>query len=55
VQKYVDWVYAHFGADRMMLASNWPVIELRSGYRRARLGRFTARGPGDRNVRGRTE
>jgi L-fuconolactonase len=35
LRRYVDWVYAHFGADRMMLASNWPVIELRSGYQRA--------------------
>ncbi len=35
LRKYIDWVYAHFGADRMMLASNWPVIELRSGYQRA--------------------
>lgn len=35
LHRYIDWVYRAFGADRMMLASNWPVIELRSPYENA--------------------
>lgn len=32
---YVEHVVASFGPDRMMLASNWPVIELRAAYGQA--------------------
>lgn len=35
LRRYIDWVYGAFGANRMMLASNWPVIELRSPYENA--------------------
>jgi L-fuconolactonase len=30
--RYVAWAYSCFGADRLMLASNWPVILLRRSY-----------------------
>ncbi|WP_051470698.1 amidohydrolase family protein [Arthrobacter sp. 35/47] len=33
--RYVDWALTHFGAQRAMLASNWPVILLRRSYREA--------------------
>jgi len=32
---YVRWVGEHFGASRLMLGSNWPVILLKSDYQRA--------------------
>ena len=32
---YVQWVGEHFGAPRLMLASNWPVILLKSDYQQA--------------------
>jgi L-fuconolactonase len=35
LQRYVDHIAAVFGPDRMMLASNWPVITLRADYARA--------------------
>jgi L-fuconolactonase len=35
LQPYIDEIYESFGANRMMLASNWPVIELRATYARA--------------------
>lgn len=35
LQRYVDHIAAAFGPDRMMLASNWPVVELRCPYGRA--------------------
>jgi L-fuconolactonase len=30
--RYVDWAVGCFGPDRLMLASNWPVVLLRRGY-----------------------
>ena len=33
--RYVDWVAQCFGPGRLMLASNWPVVLLRSGYGQA--------------------
>lgn len=35
LKRYVDLVAAEFGADRMMVASNWPVILLRASYGQA--------------------
>jgi len=35
LQPYVDHVLDAFGAGRVMLASNWPVVALRSGYAQA--------------------
>jgi L-fuconolactonase len=35
LSRYVDLIAAEFGADRMMLASNWPVILLRTTYDQA--------------------
>lgn len=35
LSRYVDWVALHFGPERMLLASNWPVILLRCEYRQA--------------------
>lgn len=35
LQRYVDHVAAVFGPDRMMLASNWPVVTLRASYGQA--------------------
>lgn len=35
VDPYVSHVCEHFGAARVMLASNWPVVLLRTSYRRA--------------------
>jgi L-fuconolactonase len=32
LQRYVDHAAAAFGPDRMMLASNWPVVQLRQDY-----------------------
>lgn len=32
---YVEWVAQHFGASRLMMASNWPVILLKADYQRA--------------------
>lgn len=32
VRPYVDHVAAHFGPERLMLASNWPVVLLRTDY-----------------------
>jgi L-fuconolactonase len=32
---YVKWVSEHFGASRLMMASNWPVILLKADYQRA--------------------
>ena len=32
---YVQWVGEHFGASRLMVASNWPVILLKSDYQQA--------------------
>lgn len=32
---YVKWVAQHFGASRLMMASNWPVILLKADYQRA--------------------
>lgn len=32
---YVAWVVEHFGADRLLLASNWPVVELLRPYGQA--------------------
>jgi L-fuconolactonase len=32
---YVEWVGARFGASRLMLASNWPVVLLKSRYGQA--------------------
>ncbi|MFI6344227.1 amidohydrolase family protein [Streptomyces sp. NPDC050560] len=35
LERYVRFTAEHFGPDRMMLASNWPVVLLRAGYGRA--------------------
>jgi L-fuconolactonase len=35
LRRYVDHAAAVFGPDRLMLASNWPVITLRTGYAQA--------------------
>lgn len=35
LQRYVEWAVLRFGPDRCMLASNWPVVELRADYRTA--------------------
>jgi L-fuconolactonase len=32
LQPYVDGVCDQFGPDRVMLASNWPVVTLKAGY-----------------------
>lgn len=32
---YIKWVAEHFGASRLMMASNWPVILLKADYQRA--------------------
>lgn len=53
LQPYVDRVYELFGADRAMLASNWPVITLRADYQTAwadlcRLALDGASAPDDR-------
>jgi L-fuconolactonase len=33
--KYIDHVVQSFGTDRLMLATNWPVVLIRADYRRA--------------------
>jgi L-fuconolactonase len=45
LDRYVEHVCEHFGADRLMLASNWPVVLLRADYGRAwrDLARLVAR------------
>lgn len=35
LRRYVDWAAQCFGPARLMLASNWPVVLLRSGYQQA--------------------
>jgi L-fuconolactonase len=35
LDRYVAWVADCFGADRMMLASNWPVVLLKASYQEA--------------------
>ncbi|TCC47781.1 hypothetical protein E0H75_23830 [Kribbella capetownensis] len=35
VDRYVAWAAECFGADRLMLASNWPVVLLRASYQEA--------------------
>lgn len=35
LEPYVDWAYKQFGADRLMLASNWPVVLVLTSYTRA--------------------
>jgi L-fuconolactonase len=35
LERYVTFVYEQFGAERLMLASNWPVVLLRASYGRA--------------------
>ena len=33
--RYVEWAVRRFGPDRCLLASNWPVVELRAPYAQA--------------------
>jgi L-fuconolactonase len=40
--RYVDWAADRFGPDRLMLASNWPVVLLRANYADAWRGMRTA-------------
>lgn len=35
LEPYVGWALEQFGPHRLMLASNWPVVLLRAGYRQA--------------------
>jgi L-fucono-1,5-lactonase len=35
LDRYLGWAAECFGADRLMLASNWPVVLLRAGYQEA--------------------
>ncbi|TDD29538.1 hypothetical protein E1218_03835 [Kribbella turkmenica] len=35
LDRYVGWVSECFGADRLMLASNWPVVLLKASYHQA--------------------
>ena len=35
LKPYVGWVCETFGPDRVMLASNWPVVTLRAPYAQA--------------------
>jgi L-fucono-1,5-lactonase len=35
VDRYVAWAVECFGADRLMLASNWPVVLLKASYQEA--------------------
>jgi L-fuconolactonase len=35
LDRYLRWAVECFGADRLMLASNWPVVGLRAGYQEA--------------------
>jgi L-fucono-1,5-lactonase len=32
LERYIEWVVRHFGPGRLMAASNWPVILLRTNY-----------------------
>lgn len=53
LDRYVSHVCEHFGAGRLMLASNWPVVLLRTSYRQAwsdlsALARRHLTTPGDR-------
>jgi len=38
VARYVGWALEQFGPNRLMLASNWPVVELRADYGEAWRG-----------------
>jgi L-fuconolactonase len=35
LDRYLQWATDCFGADRLMLASNWPVVGLQAGYQEA--------------------
>lgn len=35
LDRYVAWAVERFGADRLMLASNWPVVLLKASYQEA--------------------
>jgi L-fuconolactonase len=35
IRRYLAWVVECFGADRLMVASNWPVVLLRASYGQA--------------------